>query len=69
MPRKKSEFPLEKITIKLFEGDYKRLQDLHSSRIGGAAVIRQLVRTYLANIEARVDRRVAEKLDIEMTNE
>jgi len=70
MPRKRSDIPLEKVTLKLFQGDYKRIQDLHGTRLGASAVIRQLIRTYLANIDARVEQRsTIDKINLEVIDE
>jgi hypothetical protein len=44
--RRKSELPLQKVTLNLFEGDFSRLQDLHPD-IGAGAVIRLIVRRHL----------------------
>jgi len=47
---KRSEIPVEKVTINLFEGDFNKLRDMHP-RLGGSLVIRSLVRQYLRNVE------------------
>ena len=47
---KRSDVPVEKITLNLFVGDFDRLRDIHP-RIGGSLVVRNLVRQYLRNIE------------------
>lgn len=53
MPRKKEAEPLEKVTISLFKGDMEKLQSIYP-QIGGSKVIRELTRTHLLNIEAKV---------------
>lgn len=47
---KRSDLPVTKVTINLFEGDFGRLRDLHP-RLGGSLVIRNLVRQYLKRVE------------------
>jgi len=47
---KRSDLPVVKVTINLFEGDFGRLRDLHP-RLGGSLVIRNLVRQYLRRVE------------------
>lgn len=51
---KKSDEPLEKHTMHLYEGDFERLKDLHPD-IGVGIVIRKLVRKHLKENEPKVD--------------
>lgn len=44
--------PLHKHTLNLFEGDYERIQALYPD-IGAATIIRQVVRSYLDNVEKK----------------
>lgn len=49
MPTSKT--PLHKHTLKLFEGDYERMQQ-HYPELGGALAIRKVVRHHLQKLEA-----------------
>ncbi len=46
---KKSDEPLSKHTLLLFEGDYERLQSLYPD-IGAAVIVRKIVHEYLAKV-------------------
>jgi hypothetical protein len=50
---KKSTANLEKISLNLFRGDFRRLRQLHGD-LGGGAVVRTLVRTYIQKKEAEL---------------
>jgi hypothetical protein len=51
--RRKADYPLEKVTLNLRDGDFERLQILHG-RIGAGKVIRQLVISHLKRVDDRV---------------
>lgn len=51
--RRKMEYPLEKVTLNLRDGDFERLQHLHG-RLGAGRVIRQLVINHLRRVDDRV---------------
>ncbi len=48
--RRKEDFPLQKVTLVLYDGDFARLRDLHP-RLGASKVVRMLVRKYIREIE------------------
>lgn len=50
---KRSDAPLEKVTLNLFAGDMERLKDA-APRIGASFVIRNLVRQFLRSVEDKV---------------
>lgn len=50
MARAKSKIPLILKPIRLFEGDFERMQDLFPS-LGGGVAIRHLVHNYIKTIE------------------
>jgi len=52
--KRKEEFPLQKVTLNLFDGDMSKLQELYPI-IGGSKVIRLLVRAHIKAIEARTE--------------
>lgn len=47
---KKAEEALQKHTLLLYEGDYKRLQDMFPD-IGASIVIRKIIREYLNKVQ------------------
>lgn len=47
--RRKEDLPLEKVTVQLFKGDFKQLQELNPA-LGGARILRHLVRQYIESI-------------------
>lgn len=51
---RKSREQLQKHTLQLFEGDYAKLQELHSD-VGAAYIIRTIVRTYIQKVEPSPD--------------
>lgn len=46
---KKSNEPLKKHTMLLYDGDYERLQDLYPE-VGASIIIRKIVRDYLNKV-------------------
>lgn len=55
---RKEEYPLEKITVMLREGDFKWLQEVHP-RLGAAKVVRYLIIKHRERVEARAEQRIA----------
>lgn len=53
---RKEEYPLEKITLLLREGDFKWLQDMHP-RSGAAKIVRELIIGHRERVEAKVEQR------------
>lgn len=51
--RRKADYPLQKVTLNLREGDFGRMQLLHG-RTGAGKVIRYLVMGHLKRVDARV---------------
>jgi len=47
----KSEISLVKHTLNLYEGDYRKLQDLYPDT-GAGVIIRRIVRSFLNRVEA-----------------
>jgi hypothetical protein len=65
--RRKSEVPLQKVTLNLFEGDFSRLQDLHPD-LGAGAVIRLIVRRHLDAVKDHSsNRRESVPISLEQT--
>lgn len=53
---RKEEYPLEKVTLWLREGDFKWLQEVHP-RSGAAKVVRHLIIQHRKRVEAKVEQR------------
>ncbi len=53
--RRKEDFPLEKVTLALYNGDFARLRDLHP-RLGASKVVRTLVRKHIREIEDKANK-------------
>jgi len=66
MGRKKEEFPIEKVTLNLFQGDFAKLRELHGDRLGASRVVRTLVRAHLNAVSAKVEQRKVTQLDIDL---
>jgi hypothetical protein len=64
--RRKSDVPLQKVTLNLFEGDFSRLQDLHPT-LGAGAVIRLIVRRHLDAVNNSSNRRQSMPVPAEQT--
>lgn len=60
---RKSKDALQKHTLQLFEGDYSKLQDLHPE-VGAAAVIRTIIRQYIAKMSPPVEMKLKGDLDV-----
>lgn len=54
--RKKEDFPLQKVTVKLYDGEFAQLQTLHP-RIGASKVVRMLVHSHIKSVMARAKAR------------
>ncbi len=53
--RRKEDFPLQKVTLVLYDGDFARLRDLHP-RLGASKVVRTLVRKHIQEVEHRANK-------------
>lgn len=62
MARRKSDLPLQKVTLNLVTGDYAKMQALFPS-LGGGAAIRTLVNNYIKSIQ-----KALQPLDIPLVN-
>jgi len=51
--RRKEDYPLEKVTLNLRDGDFERLRTLHG-RIGAGKVVRELVIGHIKRVEDAV---------------
>jgi len=58
----KSDGPLEKVTLKLYPGDFARLRDFFPE-IGASIVVRKLVRNYVQKLEGDTE---VPKIDVEI---
>lgn len=54
MARRKSDLPLQKVTLNLVTGDYAKMQSLFPS-LGGGAAIRTLVNNYIKSIRSALE--------------
>jgi hypothetical protein len=48
--RRKEDYPLEKVTLNLRDGDFSRLRHLHG-RLGAGKVVRELVIGHIKRVE------------------
>lgn len=51
--KKREAFPLQKVTLNLFEGDFDWLRE-NNGRLGAGKVIRELVRAHRNRVENRL---------------
>lgn len=51
--RRKEDFPLQKVTLNLFEGDFDWLRQNHG-KLGAGKVVRELVRGHRSRIETEM---------------
>lgn len=51
--RRKEDYPLEKVTLNLRDGDFGRLRSLHG-RMGAGKVVRELVMGHLNRVDAKL---------------
>jgi hypothetical protein len=65
--RRKEDFPIQKVTLNLYHGDFEELRALHP-RVGAAKVIRELVHAHIARVKdeqaARTDDSVMDQLPL-----
>lgn len=55
---------LQKHTLQLFEGDYAKLQDLHSD-VGAAHIIRTIIRSYIQKKDPPIDTsKIKDNIDV-----
>ena len=55
--RRKENYPLQKVTLNLREGDFDRLRTLHG-RLGAGKVIRELVMGHIKRVEEAVAQKI-----------
>lgn len=56
----KSDIPLHKHTLNLYEGDMEELQDLYPE-VGGGLIVRKLVRAHLRKVKAVQEERMSQR--------
>lgn len=54
MAKRKSDYPMQKVTLNLYEGDMDRLMTLYP-KFGAGRIIRELVRAHLNKIDAQLN--------------
>jgi hypothetical protein len=69
--KRREDRPITKHTLNLYAGDYEKLQDLYSARVGAAKIVRDLVRAHIRMIEENAAQRVTlvDALDINIAGE
>lgn len=65
MAKRKEEFPLEKITIKLFEGDAERFRQLHP-RLSISRFVRETIRRHIRKVENEAERQRPTIADLDL---
>lgn len=55
--RRIEDFPLQKVTLNLFEGEFARLQSLYPN-LGAGRVVRDLVHSHLRSIDEKTNQRL-----------
>jgi len=72
MPARKERFDLQKVTIKLFDGDFRELGDLYP-KSGANRIIREMVHRHIAVVKERAQQAVAslpaEEITVELDDE
>lgn len=71
MPRKKLSEPSVKVTLNMFERDWRRLQELYPS-VGASEATRQIVKAHVARVEAKIARAretLVPEFDVELNEE
>jgi len=63
--RRKSDIPLTKHTLNLFEGDWNKLRAMYG-RAGASRIIREVTRAFINKVEARVTVPSIEDIDVEI---
>lgn len=56
--RRREDRKIVKHTLNLYAGDYAKLQDLYSTRVGAAKIIRDIVHAHIRKIEEDAAQRV-----------
>lgn len=51
MARRKKDFPLQKVTLNLYEGEFDRLQEL-APELGASHIVRELVHAHILRVES-----------------
>lgn len=62
---KKSDIPLQKHTLLLYEGDFDKLKSYYPE-IDGGLIVRRLVRTHIEQIEAPTKGQALPKIKVEV---
>jgi hypothetical protein len=58
--KRREDFPLMKVTLNLYDGDFQQLQSLYP-RLGASKVIRVLVHSHLKEIHSKAVNRIKEE--------
>jgi hypothetical protein len=67
--KRSEERPITKHTLNLYTGDYLKLQNLYSTRVGAAKIIRDIVHAHIRKIEEDAAQRIPlVDLDIELSS-
>lgn len=64
--RRREERPIQKHTLNLYTGDFARLQELYSSRVGAAKIIRDIIRAHIRKVEEDAAQKLPLMGDIEV---
>lgn len=64
--KRKSDHPLQKVTLNLYAGDFERICELYP-RLGGSAAIREIVRNKIIEIESKAEN-IAPKPNLEIND-
>jgi hypothetical protein len=68
--KRKESHPITRHSINLYAGDFVRLQQIHTTRLGAGKTIRDLVRAHIRSIEETAAQRLppeaAKQLDFEL---
>lgn len=72
MAKRKERFPLVKVTIKLFEGDFREIGDLYP-KTGANKIIREIIHRHIAVCKEKAQQSLAAlediPIDIEISDE
>lgn len=68
MARRREDRAITKHTLNLYDGDYRRLQDLYGSRVGAAKIIRDIIRAHIRLVEENAAQKfpLVNELDVEL---
>lgn len=69
MAKKKERFPLQKVTVKLFEGDFQEMAGLYP-KTGANKIIRELIHRHIAVAKEMAQKQVGAlaQLDIDLSD-